>query len=166
MSYRSERSVRRETLEIIAALADDTARKMNGETAENPNAGKEYDQQYLLEDLLTRLGILCADAVPDYANLFPNAAESHRPVPAYELLIGDAEEETTEPARGVVSMETIRQAHNLLHFDGVQRHPFVSGPVAAGNACRKLIDAGDRMTDCGFPADHAIHDWREVASDA
>lgn len=76
---------RREIGEALLALADDTARKMNGEMPGDPNAEREYDSGYLLEDLLTRLSMIAEEAGAD-PNLFESAADMRRPRLAYDLL--------------------------------------------------------------------------------
>jgi hypothetical protein len=162
VSYRSERSVRREYAEMMLALVDDTVRKMNGETAEDPDAEKEYDLQYLLEDLTSRLAMVALYNGAD-ANLFPAAVDNVRARPAYELLAEDPDifegvfevaeaDEKPETARGVakvipighvgptsekpiVSPETIREAAMLQTWDGgYPRHEFVAG-VANRRGC-------------------------------
>lgn len=106
MSYRSERSVRREVAEELLALLDDTARKLDDEN---------LDRQILLEDLMTR-ACMVADELGGDVNLFPSL-ENFRANPIIPLL--DApdpfsgeflpephEDEYPHPARGVAKVYT------------------------------------------------------------
>lgn len=164
MSYRSERSVRREYAEMMLALVDDTVRKMNGATREDENAEKEYDRTYLLEDLLSRVAMVALFNGAD-PNLFPAAVDGMRVRAAYELLAEDPDlfegafepavaEEPPHPARGtarvipmhgptsakpIVSEATIREAAMLQTWDGgYPRHEFVAG-TADRRGCAAML---------------------------
>jgi hypothetical protein len=80
---------RREVAEYFAALAEDTSRKLSGATAQDENAEFDYDRQYLLEDLLTRIAEIATNYAEDMPLLFPSLMDNRRVTPAYPLLIQD-----------------------------------------------------------------------------
>lgn len=78
MSYSDGyRVARKNTGELLAALADDTSRKMDDEA---------FDRQHLVEDLLTRLTEIAEAYAPGAVELFPSLNVFHGSTPVYELI--------------------------------------------------------------------------------
>lgn len=135
---------------LILALADDTRRKMNGESATDPDAEIEYDEGYLQEDLLARLHELAVrfGAEPD---LFPDLRDSYgRHVHAYPLF---EQENAPIKAKAFVPAPATMRPHEF------------EAAYTPGTCTALYTDADGYGADCGLPADHPIHVTGEVTQD-
>jgi hypothetical protein len=148
---------RREVAEYFAALAEDTARKMNGETATDPDAEKEYDRQYLLEDLLSRVFEIAKNYAEDMPELFPALADNRRATPAYPLLI---EEKTAagEQENTIDLTDAIRETWALQTFDGLPRHEHEGEPDEKCRARVRPVYGDATPFVCGRYYGHEIHE--------
>jgi hypothetical protein len=162
---------RQEIGEQILALLDDTARKLNGETATDPNAEKEYDRGYLMEDLLSRLANFAGNFVPDAETLFPSVMDGRRATPAYPLLIEEQaperiEEITQEIVGGTVGKgknplsHAIRAAAMAQTWSGYPRHGFERGTIdqfVCGAQIRSIYNSTGSPVTCNYRHNHEIH---------
>lgn len=155
--------------EAIAALAEDTARKMNGATAQDEDAEFEYDRTYLLEDLLSRMMLIAeAAGVKDLSGLFPAAYDGQRVTMAYDLLTGEEDATVTDMLGStryvgtakplVISDDTIREAWELQTFDGgYPRHEHEGYPDARCSAMLRSTTLDRIPVSCGRYYGHEIH---------
>lgn len=133
-------AARKEIGDVLAALADDSSRKMDDENT---------DRQTVAEDLITRLVTLSKALGSDAAGLFDSLANFSHDNPMLPL---DGEEVTAGSQDKTIDLTpAIRAAWEAQTFNGIPRHEHVGMP---DDRCYHSF-SGVR---CNHYFGHAVHE--------
>lgn len=132
---------RREVADLFAALADDTARKLDDDTT---------DRQALMEDLLLRV----AELANEVGGVSPIVTEESYPALAGNM-VGSAHLAILPPY-GEANATAIREAWEAQTFNGVRRHAFEGSH--SGRVCGAMVLRRGYGEDCGLPPTHVVHE--------